>query len=44
MNRKDWESLTEEQFNRLFKKTSVCRIKYEDFKRNISDALRSMEN
>lgn len=44
MTRKDWESLTEERFNRLFKKTSVRRIKYDDFKRNISDALRSIDN
>ena len=43
MSRKEWESLTEEQFQRLFKKTSVSRIKYPDFKRNISDALRSID-
>jgi epoxyqueuosine reductase len=44
MSREDWESLTEDKFQKLFKKTSVSRIKYEDFKRNISDALRSINN
>lgn len=43
MKRKDWESLTEEDYHRLFDKTSLSRIKYHDFKRNISDALRSFD-
>jgi epoxyqueuosine reductase len=42
MSREDWESLTEDKFQKLFKKTALTRIKYEDFKRNISDALRSI--
>ncbi len=41
MNHEDWESLTEEQFHELFDNSSLSRIKYIDFKRNISDALRS---
>jgi epoxyqueuosine reductase len=42
MNREEWESLTEDQYKKLFKKTAVSRIKYDDFKRNISDALKSI--
>jgi len=41
LTRKDWESLTEEQYQRLFKNSAVARVKYPDFKRNIADALRS---
>ncbi|MFH0843654.1 MAG: tRNA epoxyqueuosine(34) reductase QueG [Bacteroidota bacterium] len=44
MKREDWESLSEDKFQKLFKKTSVKRIKYADFRRNISDALRSIDN
>lgn len=43
MNRHDWESLTIEKFQRLFGKTALSRIKFDDFKRNISDALRSID-
>jgi epoxyqueuosine reductase len=43
MNRQDWESLTEEEFHRLFGRTSLSRIKFPDFIRNISDALRSID-
>jgi epoxyqueuosine reductase len=43
MNRQDWESLNEEEFQRLFGRTSLSRIKFPDFKRNISDALRSVD-
>ena len=43
MTPKEWGSLTEDQFKRLFKKTALSRIKYDDFKRNISDALRSVD-
>ncbi len=43
MKRKDWKSLTEDQFKELFNKTAINRIKYKDFKRNISDALKSTD-
>src|SRR4030042_896296 len=42
MSREEWESLTEDQFQKLFKKTALVRIKYEDFMRNISAALKSI--
>jgi epoxyqueuosine reductase len=44
MNRQDWELLTEDKFHRLFGSTSLRRIKFKDFKRNISDALKSIDN
>lgn len=43
MDRKEWESLTEDQFNDLFKKSAMNRVRYKDFKRNISDALKSTD-
>jgi len=43
MIRKDWESLTEEQYSRLFRNSAIRRVKFPDFKRNISDALRSLD-
>ncbi|HPJ58186.1 MAG TPA: tRNA epoxyqueuosine(34) reductase QueG [Bacteroidales bacterium] len=43
MKREDWLSLTEDEFKRLFGSTSVKRIRYNDFKRNIYDALRSLD-
>ncbi len=36
-----WQSLNEEQFAELFGKTSMKRIKFPDFKRNIEAAIRS---
>ncbi len=44
MTRKDWESLTEEQYHSFFKNSAIRRVKFPDLKRNISDALRSMDN
>lgn len=44
MSREDWQSLTEEQYTRLFRNTAVERVKYEDLMRNISAAIKSMEN
>lgn len=43
MTRKDWESLTEENYQRLFKNSAIRRVKFPDLKRNISDALRSLD-
>lgn len=43
MTRRDWETLTEEEFHELFDNTSLSRIRYTDFKRNIGDALRSVD-
>jgi epoxyqueuosine reductase len=43
MTRKDWESLSEEKYKRLFENNAIRRVKFPDFKRNISDALRSMD-
>jgi epoxyqueuosine reductase len=43
MSRKDWLSLTEDEFNELFHNTALVRIKYADFKRNIDAAIRSMD-
>ena len=43
MTRKEWESLTEEQYQRLFRYSAVRRVKLADLKRNISDALRSLD-
>jgi epoxyqueuosine reductase len=43
MTRKDWESLTEEKYQRLFKNSAIRRVKFPDLKRNISDALRSLD-
>lgn len=40
----DWQSLTEEQFNKYFSKTALVRIKFPDFKRNIEAAFRSMDH
>lgn len=42
ISREEWGSLTEDQFQKLFKKTALTRIKYEDFMRNISAALKSI--
>lgn len=36
LTKKDWENLTEEQFNQLFKQSAIKRIKYEGLKRNIN--------
>jgi epoxyqueuosine reductase len=38
---KEWEELTEEQFNVLFRNTALERVKYDNLKRNISAAIRS---
>ncbi|HUM50724.1 MAG TPA: tRNA epoxyqueuosine(34) reductase QueG [Chitinophagales bacterium] len=35
MNKKEWEEITEDVFNELFKKSAVKRTKYEGLKRNI---------
>jgi epoxyqueuosine reductase len=35
MNKRDWEEITEETFNRIFKKSAVKRAKYTGFLRNI---------
>jgi epoxyqueuosine reductase len=43
MSREEWGSLTKDQFHALFNKTALTRIKYEDFKMNISAALRSFD-
>lgn len=43
MSRKEWQSLTEEEFNKLFNNTALVRIKYADFKRNIDAAIRSLD-
>jgi epoxyqueuosine reductase len=37
----EWLSLTEEQFNRLFKESAVGRVKYPNFKHNISVVMKS---
>lgn len=34
-NKKDWEEMTQEVFNKVFKKSAVKRAKYEGFKRNV---------
>lgn len=39
MTRKDWQELTLEQYQRLFKGSAVKRAKYEGLKRNIEAAL-----
>ncbi|MBO4328348.1 MAG: tRNA epoxyqueuosine(34) reductase QueG [Bacteroidales bacterium] len=36
MRKKDWETLDRETFDRLFKRSAVCRAGYEGLKRNIS--------
>lgn len=36
LKKEDWLSLDEEKFNKLFKKSSVKRIKYKGFKRNLN--------
>lgn len=36
MKKKDWEEITHEVFNSLFKKSAVKRAKYEGFKKNIN--------
>jgi epoxyqueuosine reductase len=43
LTRKDWQSLTEDQFKLLFGNTSMARIKFADLKRNIDAAIRSMD-
>ncbi|MBN1108996.1 MAG: tRNA epoxyqueuosine(34) reductase QueG [Bacteroidales bacterium] len=43
MTREEWVSLTEEKFIRLFGNTSLNRIRFTDFRRNIDDALRSLD-
>jgi epoxyqueuosine reductase len=35
MNRREWQEITEDVFNELFKKSAVKRTKYEGLKRNI---------
>jgi epoxyqueuosine reductase len=42
MTLEEWQTLTEDQFNELFSKTALVRIKYPDFKRNIDAAIRSL--
>lgn len=41
MNKSDWEELTHEVFNEIFRKSAVKRTKYEGLKRNISFAKAS---
>jgi len=43
MTREDWLSLTEDQYNMLFKKSAIERVKYTDLLRNISAAIKSMD-
>ncbi len=43
MTREDWLSLTEDQYNMLFKKSALERVKYTDLLRNISAAIKSMD-
>ena len=43
MTREDWQSLTEEQYSRLFKNTAVERVRYSDLVRNINAAIKSMD-
>jgi epoxyqueuosine reductase len=43
MTREDWQSLTEEQYSRLFKNTAVERVSYSDLMRNINAAIKSMD-
>ena len=35
MNKKDWEEITQETFNKVFKKSAVKRTKYTGLIRNI---------
>ena len=35
MNKKDWEEITHELFNEVFRKSAVKRTKFEGLKRNI---------
>ena len=44
MSREEWESLTEEQYESLFRNSAIERVKYDDLMRNIRDAIRSMDN
>jgi epoxyqueuosine reductase len=39
----DWQSLTEDQYIILFKNTALERVRFTDLKRNIADAIRSMD-
>jgi epoxyqueuosine reductase len=41
MTSAEWLSLTGDQFNRLFKESAVSRVKYRNFKHNISVVLKS---
>jgi epoxyqueuosine reductase len=43
LSREEWQSLTEDQFITLFRNTTLGRIKFKDFKRNIDAAIRSMD-
>ena len=43
MTREDWQSLTEDQYSRLFKNTAVERVRYSDLMRNINAAIKSMD-
>ena len=42
MNTNDWVSLTEGDFEKLFKKAAIKRVKFEGLKRNISFAINSI--
>jgi epoxyqueuosine reductase len=35
MSKKDWEEITQETFNKVFKKSAVKRTKYSGLKRNV---------
>ncbi|MGD0340900.1 MAG: tRNA epoxyqueuosine(34) reductase QueG [Bacteroidales bacterium] len=41
MTPEEWLSLTEEQFNRLFKESSISRVKYPNLKHNIRVVMKS---
>ena len=43
MSREEWQSLTEEQYMRLFRNTALERVKYNDLMRNVSAAIRSVD-
>jgi epoxyqueuosine reductase len=42
MKLEDWQSLTREEFSRLFNNSTIGRVKYEQLMRNISAAVKSM--
>ena len=43
MNNEDWQTLTEVQYERLFRNTALERVKYTDLIRNIEAAIKSMD-